>query len=159
MAINPVDIEVLDAAWKATKAANQQLNSRTLFSELRNVSEDDFYDSLEILERKGYVKRSREIAPRPPTFSLTSSGILKWLQENGDFTIIQIDVEEAIAKKPDSTEAEIVTVTNHSAVSVAAIFDMLEGRGDIRVRRTLDGNVQIASVSATLRRRVSDSDY
>jgi DNA-binding PadR family transcriptional regulator len=159
MALNPVDIEVLEAAWKSSSAMNQQLNSQTVLSTLNGVSEDEFYDSLEIMERSGYVKRSREIAPRPPSFSLTSRGVLKQLEELGELRRIQIEVEQAIADKPDSTQSEIVAQTNHPPLVVAAFIDMLEGRGDIGVRRGIDGTVKISQVNAALRRRVKDGDY
>jgi hypothetical protein len=159
MALNPVDIEVLEVAWKSSNAVNQQLNSQAVLSTLPGVSEDDFYDSLEIMERSGYVKRSREIAPRPPSFSLTSRGVLKHLEELGEVRLIQIDVEQAIAEKPDSTQSQIVTKTNHPPLGVAAIIDMLEDQGDIRVRRGIDGTVKISQVNAALRRRVKDGDY
>ncbi len=159
MALNPIDIEVLEAAWKLSSAVNQQLNSQGVLSSLRDVPEDDFYDSLEIMERSGYVQRSREIAPRPPHFSLTSRGVLKQLEELGELRRIQIDVEQAITDKPDSTQAEIVTKTNHPLLAVAAVIDMLEGQGDIRVRHGIDGTVKVSQVNTALRRRVKDGDY
>jgi hypothetical protein len=159
MALNPVDIEVLEEAFKMSKSINQQLNSREVYAKLHGVSEDDFYDSLEIIERNGYIERSRQIAPRPPSFSLTSRGVLKQLEEIGNLRVIQIEVEEAIARKPKSTQSEIAIQVNHPPIFVAAVIDMLERNGDIRVRRGVDGSVEIAEVHATLRRRVKDADY
>lgn len=159
MALNPVDIEVLEVAWKSSSAVNQELKSPAVLSSLHGVSEDDFYDSLEIMERSGFVERSREVAPRPPTFSLTWRGVIRQLEELGQFRLIQIDVEQAIIDKPDSTQSEIVVKTNHPPLAVAAIIDMLETQGDIRVRRGIDGTVKVAQVNATLRRRVKDGDY
>jgi len=159
MALNPIDVEVLETAWEMSNAVNQQLNSREVLAKLQGISEDDFYDCLEIMERRGYLRRSREIAARPPSFSLTSQGVLKQLEENGELLELQIDVDKALTVKPKTTQSEIVSQINHPPLSVAAIIEMLEQNGDIRVRRGVDGSVSITEVHAALRRRVQDGDY
>jgi len=111
------------------------------------------------MDRHGYIEKNREIAQRPPGFSLTWRGVLKNLEEMGQLRRIQVEVEEAIVNRPNAKQSEIATEVNHSPMTVAAIIDMLEARGDIRVNRTVDGNVAIAQVTATLRRRVKEVDY
>jgi len=159
MALNPTDIEVLEIAYEASTNLGQQLSSQAVFSKLQGISEDEYYESLEIMERGGYLERAREKAPRPPHFSLTSRGVLQKLEEDGQFRRIQIEVEEAIVDKSVLKISEISSTVNHPPLAVEAIVEMLEGRGDIRVRPAVDGSGEISQVSATIKRRVKDGDY
>jgi hypothetical protein len=152
MAINPVDQKVLKTAFQLSNVANEPLNSEAVRSKV-GISEDEFYDSLEIMERDGLIERSREIARRPPWFFLRSRGVLELLEQNGQRAAIQTAVENAIIAKPDSTLSDIAATIGQRPLIVEAIVETLENQGDIDVQRGLGAELQIRHVHASLRRR------
>ena len=156
MALNPVDRKVLKTAQEMSSVASEPLNSEAVRSKLGDVNEDDFYDSLEIMEGVGLVERSREIAPRPPWFHMTSRGVVELLDENGQIANVQAAVEKAIVSKPNSTLSDIAEIVGQPPLIVEAIVETLENRGDIDVQRGLGDELQITRAHAALRRRVQE---
>jgi hypothetical protein len=157
MALNPVDRNVLKTAFEMSNRANEPLNSEAVRSKLEGINEDQFYDSLEIMEGSGLVETSREIARRPPYFLLKSRGIVELLDENGQRPAVQSAVEKAIMSKPDSTLSEIAGAVGQPSVVVEAIIESLESQGDIDVQRGLGAEPQISRIHATLRRRATEA--
>ena len=154
MALNPVDREVLNAAFGMSSAANEPLNPDAVRSKLGGINEDDFYVSLEIMEGEGLIETSRKITRRPSYFWVTSRGVVKLLDENGQRSSIQAAVERAIIAKPDSTLSEIAGAVAQPPLIVAAIVETLEKQGEIEVQRGLGVELQISRVHAPLRQRV-----
>ena len=56
MALNPADRKVLKTALEMSSVANEPLNSEAVRSKVGDLNEDDFYDSLEIMEGGGLVE-------------------------------------------------------------------------------------------------------
>ena len=137
--------------------ANEALNSEDVRAKLVGIDEEQFYDSLEIMEDSGLVERSREIALRPPHFFLKSRGIIEFLEENGERPAVQSAIEKAIISKPDSTLSEIAGAVGQTPLITEAIIETLENQGDIDVRRGLGAEPQISRVHAALRRRVEEA--
>ena len=157
MALNPVDREVLNAAFGMSSAANEPLNPDAVRSKLGGINEDDFYVSLEIMEGEGLIETSRKITRRPSNFWVTSRGVVKLLDENGQRPAIQAAVEKAIVEKPNSTLSDIAGTIAQSPLIVAAIIETLENQGEIDVRRGLGVELQVSSVHEALRRRVQNA--
>jgi len=156
MALNPVDLEVLNTAFGMSSAANEPLNPDVVRSKLGGINEDDFYVSLEIMG-DGLIATSRKITRRPSNFWVTSQGVVKLLDENGQRSVIQAAVEKAIVAKPNSTLSDIAGTVAQSPLIVAAIIETLESQGEINVQRGLGVEPRISGVHATLRRRVQEA--
>ena len=157
MALNPVDREVLKTAFQMSSAAYEPLISDAVCSKLGGINEEDFYVSLEIMEGDGLIETSRKITRRPSNFWVTSRGVVKLLDENGERAAIQTAVEKAIVAKPNSTVSEIAGAVAQPPVIVAAIVETLEKQGEIDVQRGLGVELQISGVHAALRRRVQEA--
>jgi hypothetical protein len=157
MALNPVDREVLKTAFQMSSAANEPLNSDAVCSKLGGINEDDFYVSLEIMECDGLIETSRKITRRPSNFWVTTRGVVKLLEENGERPAIQAAVEKAIVAKPNSTLSEIAGAVAQPPVIVAAIIETLANQGEVDVQRRLGVEFQISGVHAALRRRVEEA--
>jgi predicted ArsR family transcriptional regulator len=157
MALNPLDWNVLKTAFQMSNRADDALNSEAVRSKLQGLGEDQFYESLEIMEASGLVQRSREIAARPPYFFLKSRGIVELLDKDGIRQEIQTAVEKAIVSKTDSTLTDIAATVGQSPIVVQAIMETLENQGDIDIQRGLGAEPRIGRIHATLRRRVGES--
>jgi len=157
MALNPVDREVLNTALGMSSAANEPLNPDAVRSKLGGINEDDFYVSLEIMEGDGFIATSRKITRRPSNFWVTSQGVVKLLDENGQRSVIQAAVEKAIVAKPNSTLSDIAGTVAQSPLIVAAIIETLENQGEINVQRGLGVEPQISGVHTALRLRVQEA--
>jgi hypothetical protein len=157
VALNPFDREVLNAAFGMSSAVKEPLNSDAVCSKLGGINEDDFYVSLEIMEGEGLIETGRKITRRPSNFWVTSRGIVKLLDENGQRPAIQAAVEKAIVAKPNSTLSEIAGAVAQPALVVAAIVETLENQGEINVQRGLGVELQISGVHVALRRRVQEA--
>jgi len=153
----PVDREVLNTALGMSSAANEPLNPDAVRSKLGGINEDDFYVSLEIMEGDGFIATNRKITRRPSNFWVTSRGVVKLLDENGQRPVIQAAVEKAIVAKPNSTVSDIAGTVAQSPLIVAAIIETLENQGEINVQRGLNGEPQISGVHAALRQRVQEA--
>jgi hypothetical protein len=157
MALNPVDRKVLNTAFGMSSAANEPLNPDAVRSKLGGINEEDFYVSLEIMEGDGLIETSRKLARRPSNFWVTSRGVVKLLDENGQRPAIQTAVEKAIVANPNSTLSDIAGAIAQPPLIVAAIIETLENWGEIDVKRGLGVELQISGVHATLRRRVQEA--
>jgi len=157
MALNPVDREVLNTAFGMSSAANEPLNPDAVRSKLGGINEDDFYVSLEIMEGDGLIETSRKLTRRPSNFWVTSRGVVKLLDENGQRPAIQAAVEKAIVARPNSTLSEIAGAVAQPPLIVAAIVETLENQGEIDVQRGLGVELQVSGVHAALRRRVQEA--
>jgi len=157
MALLPIDREVLNTAFGMSSAANEPLNPDAVRSKLGGINEDDFYVSLEIMEGEGLIETSRKLTRRPSNFWVTSQGVVKLLDENGQRPVIQAAVEKAIVAKPNSTLSDIAGTVAQSPLIVAAIIETLENQGEINVQRGSGVEPQISGVHAALRRRVQEA--
>jgi hypothetical protein len=157
MALNPVDRKVLNTAFGMSSAANEPLNPDDVRSKLGGINEEDFYVSLEIMEGDGLIETSRKFARRPSNFWVTSRGVVKLLDENGQRPAIQTAVEKAIVAKPNSTLSEIAGAVAQPPLIVAAIVETLENWGEIDVQRGSGVELQVSGVHAALRRRVQEA--
>jgi hypothetical protein len=157
MALNPVDREVLNTAFGMSSAANEPLNPDAVRSKLGGINEEDFYVSLEIMEGDGLIETSRKLTRRPSNFWVTSRGVIKLLDENGQRPAIQAAVEKAIVEKPNATLSEIAGTVGQSPLIVAAIIETLEKEGEIGVQRGLGVELQVNGVHAALRRRIQEA--
>src|SRR6266404_3715162 len=137
MALNPVDREVLNTAFGMSSAANEPLNSDAVRSKLGGINEEDFYVSLEIREGDGLIETSRKLTRRPSNFWVTSRGVVKLLEENGQRPAIQAAVEKAIVAKPNSTLSDIAAAVSPLSLIVARLVGNLENEGEIDVERAL----------------------
>src|SRR5436305_3339647 len=108
------------------------------------------------MERDGLSAASRKLTRRPTIFWVTSRGVVKLLDENGQRPAIQAAVEKAIVAKPNSTLSEIAGAVAQPPLIVAAIVETLENWGEIDVQR-LGVELQISGVHAALRRRVQEA--
>jgi hypothetical protein len=153
MPTSPLDREILQVGFTMSKTLGEQLRTETVRARLSDFSDEDFYDSLETLGRQGLVSRSQEVAPRPPFFSLTWSGVIAQLESMRTRELIQLSVERDICKNPNSTLASISQNVHQSPLDVEAVLRKLEAAGDIRVLDTATGQMEIIFVSAELKRR------
>src|SRR5437764_15065290 len=121
MALNPVDREVLNTAAGMSSTANEPLNPDAVRSKLGGINEDDFYVSLEIMEGDGLIETSRKLTRRPSNLWVTSRGVVKLLDENGQRPAIQAAVEKASVTRPDSTLSEIAGARAQPAMTVPSL--------------------------------------
>jgi hypothetical protein len=109
------------------------------------------------MEGDGLIETSRKLTRRPSNFWVTSRGVVKLLDENGQRPAIQAAVEKAIVAKPNSTLSEIAGAVAQPPLIVAAIVETLENQGEIDVQRGLGVELQVSGVHAALRRRVQEA--
>ncbi len=134
------------------------LNPGTLFIENDTLlfPEAELKDSLEMLDRGGFIKLSKTIGAGFSHYQITTHGMESYL--NAYLTDYQDLIREVIAlivNKNMHNNAEIVEETNRPQRLIDHILDLLDINGHIDITKTVGGGVHIFNVSPGLRRMLA----
>lgn len=122
------------------------------------VPEEELNDSLEILERKGYVILTRTIGRRFITYQVTTNGFdiyVNAVVQNYPSKITS--VISAIVNEKLTSNVEILERLKENKVIVDHILSMLENDCHIKQTKMIGGLSHIFDVSPYLKRMLSDS--
>ncbi|MFP4439703.1 MAG: TIR domain-containing protein [Chloroflexaceae bacterium] len=117
-----------------------------------NVSHDEFMETIEILEGKDYVEKTRVISGDVPVFLITNYGFSKYAQrhiENYNSLVSAVG-QEIINGKKDSPS--IATFLDQPQVIIEHILDVFQERQFINVVKSFGGLTRITNISAELKR-------
>jgi len=134
------------------------LNPGTLFIEndALLVPENELKDSLEMLDRGGFIKLYRTIGAGFSHYQITTHGMESYLNAYlSDYQDLIRDVIALIVNKDMHSNAEIIEETKRPQRLVDHILDWLDINGHIDLTKTVGGGVHIFNVSPALRRMLA----
>lgn len=158
--MDPDDEKVLAIACEyAINQANRFCSTKdviSLASKKHSLSSDDINDSLEILDRKGYIELSKVIGEPPPMIKIQSFGLDQYLKhyEPGYSANLTI-VATAVCNLEDGSLQDIYK--QHSSIPelvIEHLLKILEDRGYISLSEFLGGQILFHSLSPELKRLV-----
>lgn len=110
-------------------------------------------ESLEVLEHRGYVELLKHIGPGPYLARIRQYGASVMLGHDEQALVRQVSL--CIANDGMTSTDAIAAATGRPQSLVHHALDWLEGRGHIKVARSLGGVAIVLSVNPTLRRMLA----
>lgn len=120
------------------------------------IPEQELKDSLEILDRHGYISLIRTIAPGFFAFQITTFGFDAYANACiADYQTIVNSVVSALVNKQLNSNFAIAEELNQKVLLINHILDVLESNGHLKQAKTLDGTQMIFNMSPALRRSLN----
>lgn len=122
-------------------------------AETQGLSREDYLDSLEILSKRGYLKRSRVLGDPPPDFSVTTHGFDTYLHNfTPNFKSVFRRIAFAIINEGKRLNADIVDATGHEKVIVDHVLEVMADKRYVELNTGIGGYMEVTKVFADLRR-------
>lgn len=134
------------------------LNPGKLFLEGSNqlVPEGELKDSLEMLDRNGFIKLFRTIGSRLSQYQITTRGMESYLNAYlDDYQTLIRTVIALIVNRNMQSNAEIIAETDRPQRLINHVLDLLESNGHVALSKTMGGGISIYNVSPALRRMLA----
>lgn len=134
-----------------------QISAENFFQSISNVgySIGDFYETLEILDSRGYIKALKVLDGNIPSFTITTYGFEKYLKVKlKDYDFLVNDVAFTIVNKQALDSQTIITELGKPQLIIDHILNVLDNKGLIKLHRTIGGLSFISNISPELKRRL-----
>lgn len=120
------------------------------------VPEAELKDSLEMLDRNGYIKLSRTIGAGFSHYQITTHGMESYLNAYmPQYQTLIRQMISLIVNKNMLSNAELITETKQSQRLIDHVLDLLELNSHVRLSKTIGGGVSVYDVSPALRRMLA----
>jgi hypothetical protein len=162
--LSPIDVTVLRAfaenALEKGSTFSIATEDRWLVVNTNGITREDYEDALEMLDKRGYLERSRVVARVPPHFSLTVPGLETYLRKyDSSYPQTFTNVGLAILNEGLRSNHEITAATVQPRIIVDHILRVMEMKRYIKVARVQDGlgTASIYELSAELKRMLREN--
>jgi TIR domain len=120
------------------------------------VPESELRDSLEMLDRNGYIKLSRTIGAGFSHYQITAHGMESYLNAYvPQYQALIREIISLIVNKNMRSNVELIAEAKQPPRLIDHILDLLEINSHVRLAKTLGGGVCIDDVSPALRRMLA----
>jgi len=155
--LSKIDMLVLKASCEnSVEIGHSFVNTSDILKKLEesDVSQEQVFESLEILNENYFIKAEREIGSSGINFfSITTSGFENFARVfMKDFDGLVNSILIAIVNKDLSSNEEISSHVNIPKAIVDYVLDILESRGYVQLIKSIGGSVDILDVSASGKR-------
>lgn len=137
------------------------INTRDICDELRTqgITDAELLESLDILDRQGYINATKVIGGAIPSFTIRASGFDEYARAQfNDYDLIVRDISLRIVNEDQRRNTDIAEKTKYPIRLVTHIFDMLELRGFVTLSRIAGVVAQVAIVRPELKRLLRTSE-
>lgn len=145
---------------EAVKKEETFINPDMVFFKDNNliVPREEFEESLEILDSKGYIKLTRIIGGSLQPYQITNFGFESYANESiPNYQCIVIAVASVIVNEKIMNNIEIQKKVNEKKVIVDHILDQFENSGHIKQAKMIGGGSIIVYVLPSLKRTLNNS--
>ncbi len=157
--LSNVDSQVLKLSCEAAiESGNDFLNSGNVFlkDDKTLVPEHELEDSLEILDRDGYIKLSRTMGASLSHYQITTYGFDTYANTCiPNYQTKSIALVAAIVNKKLESNITLQQELNEPKILVDHILDMLESNGHLKQAKMIGGHSQIYNISPALKRSLN----
>ncbi len=130
---------------------------------LQNISEDETFDSLEMLDKRGYIKpltRNMLKGRYPTAFSVENYGFQRYARQYIPDYVTTFESLCRLIVSEDQTDIQtIIKELDASSVLVRHILKYLKGKQLAVVDEFMGGGMKVRGVSVELKRRVKTNDF
>lgn len=141
---------------KAIEIGDNLIQTENILEETKSlgIHQEEFFESIEILENRGYIKATRVFGNIPIShFSITVYGFDKYARAYiGDYDFIFKSVTFQIVNHNNWDNKSISTALNQPQMIVNHILDVLKNKDLIKVVKTIGRGIHIFAVSPELKR-------
>lgn len=132
-----------------------QISAVDLFQSMSTVgySQEDYYDSLEILDSDGYIKTQKVLDGKIPFFSITTWGFDEYLRVKlDDYDSLINSVAFTIVNKKIMDSQTIIAELGQPQLIIDHILNVLNNKGLITLQKAIGGISFISQISPKLKR-------
>jgi len=155
--LNKVDSIIFTEACRlAFQNGDTSITTHILYQNIQSfeIDETNFYDSIDILDRKGYIDGTRVINGDIPFFTISTMGMDSYIRTYiNDFDLITKEVCYNILNKPLSNIG-IAQILNQPIPLVNHVYYLLQQKGLIKFNKVLSGDFYVYDISPELKRIV-----
>lgn len=121
-----------------------------------DIPEDEFYDTLEILDKKLYIETMKVYGGKSPVVSITNYGFKNFAVEYFDrYYDYEKNITLKLVNEEVDTSNEISKQLNIAHLLVSFILEDLASNGLIKIQRFV-GGIRILKIEVELKRRLRD---
>ena len=134
---------------------SSRIQSDNYYNELDDfdIPREEFFDSLDILDRKSYIETTKVMSGHIPFFKITHFGLDEYLRLNfNDYEKVYNDVCHIIVNNKFPGDHELAETLNVSPIIVMHILDDLLNKNLIKSGRAMGGTHILFGVTTELRR-------
>jgi len=145
---------------KAIEIGYPHINTASILEQVKSfdISLEEFFEALEILDSRGYIKATRVMGGNIPHFSITVYGFDEYARVNiDDYDSILESVAFQIVNLNKMDNSSISASLNQPQMIIDHILDVLDNKGLIKVSKTMGGGVHIFNVSPELKRMLRNT--
>lgn len=120
---------------------------------VEEISDEDISESLEVLDSQGYIEATRALGDFIPFFKITTYGFDKFAQANIDnYAKIIDDICLKLINHSLKNNSDVADMTKYPLALVNHVFDLLEGKGLIKMVKAMNKLYLITYISPELKR-------
>jgi len=142
----------------ALKENERVLNPGKIFLENDSpkIPESELLESLEVLDREGYIKLSRTVGAGFSHYQLTTYGLEQYatayLQNYHD---IQTNIISLLVNEEIASNVELMEKLNQPQLIIDHVLDLLESNGHVSLSKMVGGLIRVFNISPSLKRSLS----
>jgi hypothetical protein len=126
---------------------------RWLIVATKDVTREDYEDSLEVLDKRGYLERSKVVARIPPHLSVTVAGLETYLRQyEPKYAEIFRQVGLAILNEGLKNNYKIAEAVRQPRVVVDHVLRVMEMKRYVKIARVSGGVASVFEIGAELKR-------
>lgn len=142
----------------AIKENDRILNPGKVFLENDSpiIPESELSESLEILDREGYIKLSRTIGAGLSHYQITTHGFEEYAEAYlQNYHELQTRIISLLVNENIASNVELVEKLNQSQLVIDHILDLLEKNGHVNLSKMIGGLIRVYNISPSLKRSLS----
>ncbi len=161
--LNKIDTIIFNKACekylREITTMNSRISSDDLFDNLKDfeIPREEFFDSLEILDRNSYIKITKVMSGHIPFFNISHFGLDKFLRLNiEDYDKLYHEICHIIVNSKFPGDHELADSLNISPIIVMHILDDLKNKNLIKSERAMGGTHILFGITAELKRMLRE---
>jgi len=158
--LNKIDAIVLEIACQLGLERNDlRIQTAELQRRARekDITDEDFRDALEMLDRHYFIEATHLIGGAIPHFGITTAGFSQFAKRENDYETVVTQVYAEIVNNGFRNNLRLATKLDRPPVLVNHILDLSEDRGLIKQTKTIGGGRHIHYVSPEVRRLIRNN--
>ena len=142
----------------AIKENDRILNPGKIFLENDSsvIPEPELLESLEILDREGYIKLSRTIGAGFSHYQVTTHGLEEYATAYfKNYHELQTRIVSLLVNEDISSNTELMKKLNKPQLIIDHILDLMELNGHVSLSKMIGGLIRVYNISPSLKRSLS----
>lgn len=143
------------ACQNVLSKVDKSVNVSDIYNDLKaqEISDEDIFESLEVLDSKGYIKATKVMGDSIPFFTISTFGFEQFAHANIDNYKEKInDICIKLINHSLKNNTDVADMTKYPMALVNHVFDLLENKNLINMVKVMSGVYIITNISPELKR-------